>query len=360
MSPRVMLLLAVSFVGAAACAQNPPIRYTVDAELRATPQTVVWGYLPAGLPPALHIKSGQTVRIDTVSHQGIVNGKDPREFFAAAGIKAEDVLPDAVTIYQKAEHPKGASAHVLTGPIYIDGAEPGDMLEVRILDLQMRVPYGVNNSGPGSGVLPKLHAKASPKIIKFDMQRRVALFAPDIEVPLSPFMGIMVVAPPPTLSVVSTKPPGAYGGNMDFKQLAAGSTLYLPVYNKGAQFFTGDSHATQADGEVNGTAIEASLTPVLQFIVHKGAGRSMIWPRAEDATHYYIMGMDLDLDEALKQAVQETVKFLQQERGLSAADAYSLASIAVDFRVGEAVDNVLMVYGAIPKSIFKTKTEYWH
>jgi len=357
-SLRLTLLAVASLLGAAACAQNP-IKYSVDAELKASPQTVVWGVLPIDVAPALRIKSGQTVSIDTLSHQGMINGTDPVSFFTARGIAASDVLPEAMPIFQQVPRSKGASAHVLTGPIYVDGAEPGDMLEVRILDLKYRVPYGINNSGPGGGVLPDVHSKPYPKLIKLDLQRKVALFAPEIEVPLKPFMGIMAVAPPLSLSMVSSRPPGIYGGNMDFNRLTVGATLYLPVHARGAQFFTGDSHAVQADGEVNGTAIEASLTPVLQFIVHKGAGKTMKWPRAEDADYYYRMGLDVDLDEAMKQAVRETVDFLQAEKGLSAADAYALASVAVDFHVGEAVDAVQMVYGMIPKRIFKSNREYW-
>ncbi len=131
-----------------------------------------------------------------------------------------------------------------------------------------------------------------------------------------------------------------------------GARLYLPVHQRGALFYTGDSHAVQGDGEINGTAIEASLAPVLQFVVHKGAGGAMKWPRAEDADNYYVMGMDVDLDAALKEAALETIAFLQREKGLSPADAYSLASIAVNYTVAEAVDQVQMVYGAIPKKIF--------
>src|SRR5258705_1803400 len=139
---------------------------------------------------------------------------------------------------------------------------------------------------------------------------------------------------------------------MDFTGLPGGASLYLPVHQRGALFYTGDSHAVQGDGEINGTAIEASLSAVLQFVVHKGAGKTMKWPRAEDAANYYVMGMDVDLDAALKQAAEETVAFLQREKGLSPADAYSLASIAVNYTVGQAVDQVQMVYGAIPKRIF--------
>ena len=340
-----------------ACAPLRTVSYNVDSHVRSTSQTVVWGYLPDARQPVATVKSGQVVRIDTVSHQGLVSGIDPVQFFAAGGIAPNDVLTDAVEIYRNAPHPKDAGAHVLTGPIYVEGAEPGDMLEVRVLDFDFRVPYGVNNSNKGSGVLPDLHAKPYPKIIRFDLQRRMALFAPGIEVPLVPFMGIMTVMPPNALA--NTRPPGVYGGNMDFNRLTAGSSLYLPVHRSGALFYTGDSHAVQADGEVNGTAIEASLSPVLQFIVHKGEGRNMKWPRAEDASNYYVMGMDVDLNIAMKEAVQETVNFLGRERGLVPADAYSLASIGVNYTVAEAVDYVQMIYGAIPKKLFATNRPFW-
>jgi acetamidase/formamidase len=330
-----------------------------DATLRSTPDTVIWGYLTADLPPALTIKSGQTVKIDTVSHQGLMSRDDPATFFAAAGIPPGEVLQDAKDIYAKVGRVKGLSAHVLTGPLYVEGAEPGDMLEVRIRKFDLRVPYGVNNSGPRTGVLGELLAAPAPKIIKLDLARNVALFSPDIEVPLAPFMGIMAVAPPRDLLMVSSRPPSRWGGNMDFNKLTAGSTLYLPVFNAGAQFFTGDSHAVQGDGEINGTAIEASLAATLQFIVHKGEGAAMRWPRAENAANYYTMGMDLDLDVAMREAVQETVRFLQERFGLSAPDAYALASIGVDFRVAEAVDSVQVIYGMIPKKLFKKNPGYW-
>jgi acetamidase/formamidase len=354
-------LLAVTFLvltGAAAAQPAPPDNKP-DATLRSTPETVVWGYFAADIAPALRIKSGQTVRVDTVSHGGVNTGVDPVTFFKGHGVAAGEVLKDAIDIYEKVSRPRGASAHILTGPIYVEEAEPGDMLEVRILALEYRVPYGVNNSNRGTGVLPDLLSAATPKVIRFDTARNVALFSPEIEVPLQPFMGIMAVAPSRDSWLISSRPPSRWGGNMDFNKLTGGATLYLPVFHKGAQFFTGDSHAVQADGEINGTAIEASLTGTFQFIVHKGAGSAMTWPRAEDANYYYSMGMDLDLDVAMKHAAQETVNFLRDRKGLSAADAYALASIAVDFRVAEAVDAVQMVYGAIPKKIFKSNPEYW-
>jgi acetamidase/formamidase len=330
-----------------------------DATLRSTPETVSWGWIAADLPPVLRVQSGQSVRIDTVTNQGINTKQDPVTYFAAAGIRPEQVLQDAKDIFSKVQRAEGAGPHILTGPIYVEDAQPGDMLEVRILDVEFRVPYGVNSTGPAWGVLPDLLARPQLKIIKLDLERRVALFSSDVEVPLAPFMGIVAVAPPPALVRVSTKPPGAFGGNMDFKHLTAGATLYLPVFNAGALLYTGDGHATQGDGEVDGSALEISLTPTLQLIVHKSAGSNMQWPRAEDAAHYYTMGMDTDLNVALKNAVQETVDFLQLQAGLSAADAYALSTLSVDFRIGEAVNIVKMVYGVIPKKLFRKKPEYW-
>jgi acetamidase/formamidase len=293
--------------------------------LHATPQTVVWGAIPADKPPVLRIGSGQVVKIDTVSQQPL-NHQDPATFFPAAGIAPEHVLPEAIAIYRNVTKSPPGGPHVLTGPVYVEGAEPGDMLEVRVIDVEFRVPYGVNGTGPGSGVLPDLLSERVTPTIRLDLERKVALVAAGIEVPLAPFMGIMAVAPPPERSPVSTKPPGPWGGNMDFRHLIAGSKLYLPVFNSGALFYTGDGHGAQGDGEE--------------------------WPRAEDATHDYVMGMDEDLDVALEEAVREAVGFLQRKANLTPAQAYALASFNVDFRIGEAVNSVKMVYGAIPKRLF--------
>ncbi len=354
------LMRAALFAGlGTAHAQPMPSKATPDHMLRSTPETIVWGYVAADIPPVLTIRSGQTVRIDTVSHQGVINMTDPVSFFGRAGITREQVLQDAIDIFSKSPHPGGSGVHVLTGPIYVEGAEPGDMLEVRIHQLDLREPYGVNNAGPNTGVLTDVLSGATPKIIKFDLDRRVALFSPDIEVPLAPFLGTMAVAPSRDMLMVSSRPPARWGGNMDLNKLGPGSTLYLPVFNNGAQFFTGDPHAVQGDGEVNGTAIEASMTATLQFVLHKAAGTQMNWPRAEDADNYYVMGMDLDLDVALREAVREAMAFLKTRYGLNDADAYALSSVGIDFRVGEAVDSMLMVYGVIPKRLFKTNPPYW-
>ncbi|MPZ76135.1 MAG: acetamidase [Deltaproteobacteria bacterium] len=328
-----------------------------DATLRSTPDTVLWGYIAANLAPALTVKPGAVVEIEALSHQGLTTQQDPEKFFAGYGISAGEVLPDAKTVFSGVKRPKGASVHILTGPIYIEGAEAGDTLEVRVLDIKFRVPYGVNNTGPGKGVLPKLLKEPSAKLIRIDLERRVALFSDDIEIPLNPFMGIMAVSPPTSLGMVSSTPPGAWGGNMDLKFLGIGSSLYLPVFNKGAQFFTGDGHAVQGDGEVDGGAIEISLAPTLQFVLHKG--KRIKLPRVETATDYLLTGLSVDLNEATRMALQETVDFLQAEKDMTAADAYALSSLAVDLGIGEAVDIVNLVYAKIPKKIFRTSSPFW-
>jgi len=330
-----------------------------DAVLQSTPETVSWGWISAQRAPVLRVRPGQTVRIDTVSHQGINTALDPDAFFGQAGIAPQFVLQDARDIHARVKRPQGAGPHVITGPVYVEGAEPGDLLEARMLDVEIRVPYGVNATGPGSGAAPDLLAEPAQRIIKLDPVRKVALFVPGVEVPLAPFTGIVAVAPPPESSPASTKPPGAFGGNLDFKHLTAGATLYLPVFNRGALFYIGDGHACQGDGEVDGTAIEISLTPTVQLIVHKGEGRGVSAPRAEDASFHYPMGLGADLDEALAHAVKGTTAFLKHRAGLTTAEAYALCSLAVDFRIGEAVNNVLMVYGVVPKRLFARQSAYW-
>jgi acetamidase/formamidase len=322
----------------------------VDAVLPANPQTVVWGQIPADRAPVLRVRDGSTVRIETVSHGGLTR-EEPVTYFESAGIPAAEVLPEAVAIYREVKRAGGMGVHILTGPVHIEGAEPGDVLEIRVLDVAVRVPYGVNTTGPGYGVLGDLLTEPVSKTVRLDLHGRQALFSGTVRLPLAPFMGIMAVAPRAEIAPVSTKPAGEWGGNLDFRHLVAGSALFLPVFHEGALFYTGDGHAAQGDGEVDGTAIETSLAPTLRFIVHKGGGDALRWPRAEDEGHHYVMGMDESLDVALRNAVRETVSFLQRKACLSAADAYVLASLAVDFRIGEAVNRVKMVYGAIPRSV---------
>ena len=379
MNPALTLCVLVTLLSS--CAETmPAIPQAAPGEIPADhfvpsrPETVVWGWYPIDKTPVLTIESGQTVRIDTLTHVGATQNQDPVENLSAIGVPREEMLQDMLDFWASRDgRPReGRSGHVITGPIYVEGAEPGDTLEIQILNLETRVPWGVNNTSSRGGVFSSRYPGSRPDDPALDIPRgtrhlirtgevdgrQVALFAPDIHVPLNPFMGIMAVAPSPVVGqpgvtvpgVQSSTPPGAFGGNMDVKDLKAGTTLYLPVFHPGALFYTGDPHGVQGDGEVSGTAVEQSLTGVFRFVVHKGM--TISGPRAETDTHYMIMGIDLDLDRAMRNATWEVVDFLVKEKGLTEAKALSLASIAVDFRVGEVVDLTQVVVGYIPKDIF--------
>ena len=248
---------------------------------------------------------------------------------------------------------RGPGGHVLTGPVYIEGAEPGDVLEVRIQKIEVTLPFAYNGFRPGSGFLPEDFTKSQMKIIPLDRQRMVAKFAEGIEIPMRPFFGSLGVAPPEASGRISSAPPGIHAGNLDNRELVAGTTLFIPVHAKGALFEAGDGHAGQGDGEVDITALETALTGTFQFIVRKDM--RLRWPMAENPTHYIIMGIDENLTTAAKIAVRETVDFLAREKHLSREDAYMLASVAVDFHITELVDGTVGVHGMIPKSIFKGK-----
>lgn len=246
---------------------------------------------------------------------------------------------------------------MLTGPIYIEEAEPGDMLEVRILDIRLRSDYGVNSVWPKGGGLPDAITQSESFVYKYDKKKKIGSFKEGIEIPLQPFMGVMAVSPPPQSGRVSSIPPGFYGGNLDLKHLVKGTTLYLPVSVKGALFTTGDCHAAQGNGELSGVAIEASLTLIAQFIVHKNNPLKHV--RAETPTHFIAIGLDPDLRQAMKNAAQEACKWIV-EWGYTFNEAYSIASTGVNFEVTQVVDQTLGVHAMIPKSIFTNKKfPYW-
>jgi acetamidase/formamidase len=348
-----------------------------DWFLPSRPETVTWGWILVDKPAVLQIKSGDTVRIDTLSHHGATQNVHPVTFLGQFGVAPEEVLQDVIDFWStRSQQPTGTGRgpHILTGPIFIEGAEPGDTLEIQILDVELRVPYGINNTGANSGVLAPSYPGTLPgdppatggrKLIRTAKVRGrdVALFADDITVEIAPFMGTMGVAPPvpvpgppvgaPPHGMQSSRPPGVFGGNLDLKDLTAGSKLYLPVFHEGARFYTGDGHSLQGDGEVDLTAIEHSLTPTLRFVLHKG--KTIAAPRAETDTHYLVMGIDVDLNRALRIAVQEAVDFMVAEKSMTAGDAYALASLAVDFHVAEAVNTTQVIVGKIPKRIFDSK-----
>jgi acetamidase/formamidase len=314
------------------------------------PETVHWGYLWGAQEPIAIVQPGDEVTIDTVSHEGLLSDQgDPVGFFTRFGVPAEQVLADSIAVYTKVQH-SGLGGHIVSGPVYVEGAEPGDVLAVRVLEATPRTPYGVNTMRMNRGGLPEEFTLNRSMVIPFDMERGIAKFAPKIEVKLRPFFGIMATGPARSLGKISSGPPGPFGGNIDLKELTVGSTLYLPVYVPGALFMCGDGHAAQGDGEVDLTAIETSLTGTFRLDLIKG--KTLRWPRAETATHWITLGLHENLEEAMKMAIRETIDFLASEKGLSREDAYALASIAVDFEVTQVVDGVKGIHGMIPKDIF--------
>jgi acetamidase/formamidase len=312
-------------------------------ELKATPKTVAWGHYDAKTPPVLRIKPGDALKVHTL----ITNSPARLE---RAGVPPDQV-EQALRDIHKEVTDKGPGGHILTGPVYIEGAEPGDTLEVRIEAVKLAIPYAYNAFGPRSGAIPEDFPRSKMRIIPLDSAKMIARFAEGIEVPLRPFFGSMGVAPPETSGRVNSAPPGIHAGNLDNKELVAGTTLFIPVHVPGALFQVGDGHAGQGDGEVDITALETSLAGTLRFFVRKGA--RLKWPRAETPTHFIAMGIDKDLDEAMKIAVREAVDLIVAEKKLDRDDAYMLCSVAVDFHVTQVVDGTKGVHAMIPKAVFK-------
>lgn len=311
-------------------------------QLKPSPATIAWGYYDAAAKPVLRIQSGDIVEIETLL------ASSPARL-EQAGVAPGDVQPVLREIYAAVKE-KGPGGHILTGPIFIEGAQPGDVLEVQIQQIRLAIPYAYNGFRPGSGFLPDQYPYSRGKLIRLDKERMKGLFAPGIEIPLRPFFGSMGVAPPDASGRISSGPPWMHAGNLDNKELVAGTKLYIPVHAPGALFEVGDGHAAQGDGEVDITALETSLIGTFRFVVRKDL--KLKWPAAETATHFIAMGIHADLTEATKLAVNEAIDFLRHHKNLSADDAYMLTSTAVDLRITQLVDGNKGVHAMIPKEIF--------
>jgi acetamidase/formamidase len=314
--------------------------------LEATPATVAYGYYWSDAPPVLRIDSGDIIDVDTLltnTPAGLAKGGVPDDKIQAS-LKA--------VVMQVTGERKGPGGHILTGPVYVEGAEPGDVLEVKILSIDLPLDYGYNGC---SGYLPENCESGVPlKIIALNAKKMTAEFLPGIVIPLKPFYGSIGIAPAPEMGRLSSNPPGRHAGNLDNRELVAGSTLYIPVFARGALFEIGDGHAAQGDGEVDQTAIETSLRGRLQLTVRKDM--KLTWPRAETATDYISMATDPDLAVATKSAIQEMVDFLVSEKKLTRHQAYQLVSIAGNVAITQLVDKPnLGVHVKLPKSIFVGK-----
>jgi acetamidase/formamidase len=316
---------------------------TAPATLAASPSTVVWGYYSAKAKPVLTVHSGDAVRIQTLSTCGST------ERLVGEGVAAADIPSYNADIYREVKD-KGPGGHILTGPVEIAEAEPGDVLEVQILKIDIDVPFACNGFGTGRGFLPNDYPYSRTKIIPLDREKMVGKFAPGIEIPLRPFFGSMGVAPPESAGRLDSAPPWMHAGNMDNKELVAGTTLYIPVHAKGALFEVGDGHAGQGNGEVDITAMETFLTGTFRFIVHKD--QHLLWPRAETPTSYISMGFSPDLKEATTLAVRDMINFLVDKKHLSRDEAYMLTSVAIDVDITQLVDGNVGVHAICPKGIF--------
>jgi acetamidase/formamidase len=337
-----------------ACATNTPVSTTPSAppvgtvhKLELTPKTVAWGWYDAAGTPVLTINSGDEIDVRTASTCSPTS-------LIRAGLDSAELDPEMQKLYAARRDSlirSGPGGHILTGPVYVQGADSGDVLEVRIEHIDLVMPYACNSFGGRGGFLPEDFSQGRTKIIRFDTARMVGKFSDKIEIPLKPFFGSMGVAPPKSMGRVNSAPPGIHAGNLDNKELVAGTTLFIPIHTRGALFEVGDGHAGQGNGEVDITALETSLRGRLQLIVRKDM--HLTWPRGETPTHWIAMGIDRDLTKATKIAVREAIDLLQSVKGLSREDAYMLVSTACDVSVTQLVDQTVGVHVMIPKSLFK-------
>jgi acetamidase/formamidase len=340
-----MALLAAACASAPVAAPNEAPaggKIEVQHRLVPSPKTVAWGYYDAAATPVLHVRSGDVVEVGT-----LITSSPAR--LEAAGVKAADVEPSLRAIYDSVKV-HGPGGHILTGPIYVEGADSGDVLEVRIRQIDLAIPYAYNSFGGRSGFIPEDYGYARTKIIPLDKRTMTAHFSDSIAIPLHPFFGSIGVAPPPSVGRVSSAPPGIYAGNLDNKELVAGTTLYIPVHTKGALLEIGDGHAGQGNGEVDITALETSLVGRFQLVVRKDL--KLTWPRGETPTHWIAMGIDKDLVVATKTAVRQAIEFLVTMKGMNKDDAYMLVSTSCDVDITQLVDGPVGVHVMIPKRIF--------
>lgn len=308
------------------------------------PGTVRWGSFDAAYPPLITLASGDTVVLECLSAGGMEVMPPP-----GSGFAMHPALPSIVA----AGVPR-LGGHILTGPVAVNGAEPGDMLAVHVDRIELDAEWGFCGFRPLLGTLPEDFPERHLSHIAIDRVRRLCRLPWGTELSLTPFFGVMGVAPPPEWGTISTREPRAHGGNLDNKELGEGATLYLPVFVPGANFSAGDGHAVQGDGEVCINALETCLTGTFTLVLHKGGGPRdprLRYPRAETATHWITMGMHEDLDLAMKRALREMIELITERTNLSRAEAYQFCSLAVDFHITQTVNGEKGVHGLLRKGL---------
>ena len=312
----------------------------MTTRLTASPESCAWGFFDATLPPAMEIESGETVVIETVSG-------------APDHIPAPDsglhVPPELFDIHDRSE--RMLPGHILTGPVAVKGAKPGQVLQVDILDVTIRQDWGWNLIRPLAGTLPEEFPQGRVEIIPLDLDAMMGKLSWGLDLPLKPFFGVMGVAPPPNWGRISTIQPRRHGGNLDNKELVAGTTLYLPVFAEGAMFSCGDGHGVQGDGEVCVTAIETALTGTFRMTARDDLGWD--FPRAETPTHLITMGLHEDLNRCAEMALRDMIGWIVDIEGLSREDAYMLCSLAGDLRVTQTVNGQKGIHMMMEKALLK-------
>jgi len=334
----ILIFVIVLSPGVRAWAQDAAKVY----ELKSSPSTVHRGFYDATLKPVLTINSGDRVRVWTTTG-------NPR-YFENLGVPKDKIPAELYAAFEGVQDSERGD-HTLVGPIYVNGAEPGDTLEIKILSVDVWLPIAAQSFRPHRGVLPEDFPYAKDRVLWIDLNKKTVEYAPGVVVPVKPFWGDIGVAPPREMGRVISGPPNINGGNMDNHDLGTGSTLYLPVHVPGALLSLSDGHAVQGHGEVCLAAVETSLKGEIQVTVHKN--KRIGWPRAETPTHYMAMGFDEDLNQAVKIATREMLNFIVETKGLSREDAYMLLSATMDLVVTQAVDGVKGIHAMVPKSIFE-------
>jgi acetamidase/formamidase len=304
--------------------------------IKAGPDSCHWGFFDAALPAVATIDSGTEVTIDTVS--GGPQMLPPEGFH---------VPPELLALH--AAGPPAMAGHILTGPVAVRGAQRGDVLQVDILDVELRQDWGYNVIRPLSGTLPLDFDEMHLTHIRLDRQAGEAVMPWGLRLPLAPFFGVMAVAPPPGWGRISTIEPRAHGGNLDNKELVAGTTLYLPIHTEGALFSCGDGHGAQGDGEVCVTAIETALRGRFRLTVR--TDMDVTYPQAETPEHIITMGMHTDLDTCVEIAVRRMIDVVATRAQISRAQAYMLCSLAGNLRITQTVNREKGVHMIMAKNL---------
>lgn len=305
-------------------------------EIAPLPENMVWGYLDAAVPPILRVASGDTVALTSwaASNESRLPADRAR------------VKPDHLRALRTCE--PGPTSHLIVGPVQVEGAVPGDVLQIEILEIGLVDDWGYVAIRPLMGTLPEQFDRAHIIHPSIDRARGICRLPWGRELPLDPFFGVIAVAPPAHWGRCSSMQPRKFGGNMDNKELRAGTTLYLPVLNEGALFYAGDGHGVQGDGEVCVTALETSLSGKFRLSVRK----DLDFPRpfAESASHLISIGLHEDLDEAAREALREMIAHVCRRTSLKPHEAYMLCSLAGDLRVTQTVDGVKGCHMMLAKS----------